>query len=79
MEYEPIWALFQGFEPLFGSKDPDPESHKSERRDSDQLQSDKQDPYPDQSDADPQHWVKAWAARLPFGEDHHGRRTIGKF
>jgi hypothetical protein len=24
MENEPIWALFQGFEHLFGSLDPDP-------------------------------------------------------
>jgi hypothetical protein len=33
MEYEPISALFQGFEPLFGSYDPnpDPNQHQSER------------------------------------------------
>ncbi len=29
MEYEPIWALFQGFELLFVSKYPDPYPHQS--------------------------------------------------
>ncbi len=39
MEYEAIWALFQGFEPLFGSKDldpdPDPDLHQGEKSDPD--------------------------------------------
>jgi hypothetical protein len=45
MEYEPIGALFHGFESLFAiaSLNPNP------------LKRDKQDPDPRQGDADPQH------------------------
>jgi hypothetical protein len=31
MEYEHISALFQGFEPLFGSKNLDPDPHQGEK------------------------------------------------
>ncbi len=58
MEYEPIGALYQGFEPLFGSQDPDLD--QSKRQDPDPDQSYKQDTNPDphQSDAKPQHCFK---------------------
>jgi hypothetical protein len=38
MEYEPILVLFQGFEPLFRSSDPDPDPHQGEKSDPDQHQ-----------------------------------------
>jgi hypothetical protein len=38
MEYEPILALFQGFELLFGSSDLDPDPHPVEKPDSDPHQ-----------------------------------------
>jgi hypothetical protein len=46
VEYEAILALFQDFEPLSGSKDPDSDPHLS----------DEQDPDPHHGDADPPHW-----------------------
>ncbi len=46
MQYEPIWALFQGFEPLFGSYDPDLDPDQSDRQVPELKQSDKQDPDP---------------------------------
>jgi hypothetical protein len=38
MEYETILALFQGFEPLFESKDLDLDSHQDEKSDPDPHQ-----------------------------------------
>jgi hypothetical protein len=64
-EYEPILALFQGFEPLFKATDPDP--HQGENPDPHQIKNQNLDPYqdpyqgeksnsdPHQGDADPQH------------------------
>jgi hypothetical protein len=37
-EYESILAPFQGFEPLFGSQDVDPDSHQGEKSDPDPHQ-----------------------------------------
>ncbi len=56
---EPIWALFQDFEPFMGSQDPNPDPHQSDKQDPnmDPRQSDKQDPYPHQCDAVPQYWI----------------------
>ncbi len=34
-EYEPFLGLFQGFEPLVGSEDPDPHPHQSDKHDLD--------------------------------------------
>jgi hypothetical protein len=50
MKYEPIWTLFQGFKPLFGSMDPDPDPHQRDKQDQDPHQSDKQDPDPKHCD-----------------------------
>jgi hypothetical protein len=71
MEYEPILALFQVFEPLFGIYDldpvpyphqgeksnPDPHQNKNQNPDPepDPHQGDKSNPDPHQSYADPQH------------------------
>jgi hypothetical protein len=66
MEYEPILALFQGFEPLFDSEDLDPDQGEKSNPDPHQIkiririrpdpyQGDKSDPDPHQGDADPQH------------------------
>jgi hypothetical protein len=38
MEYEPILALFQVFEPLFGNQDLDPDPHQGEKLDPDSHQ-----------------------------------------
>ena len=38
MEYEPIFVLFQGYEPLFRSQDLDPDPHQGEKSDPDQHQ-----------------------------------------
>ncbi len=38
MEHEPIWTLFQEFQPLFGSKNLDPDPHQSEKSEPDPHQ-----------------------------------------
>ncbi len=58
MEYEPISALIQGFEPLLGSQDPYPDPHQRYDPVKDSHQIDKQDPDPHQKNADPQQWVR---------------------
>jgi hypothetical protein len=73
MEYEPVRALFQGFEPLFRSQDKDPGPHQGTNSDPDPHQikysdpdsrsafgyasNKNQNPDPHQSDADKQHWL----------------------
>ncbi len=56
MEYVPIWAIFQGFEPLFRSLDPDPDPNHADKSDPHQtklrIRIRVQDPHP--RDADPQ-------------------------
>ncbi len=65
MDYEHIWVFFQGFEPLFGSQDLDPDPHEDEKWDPDshqikiririRIRVTSTDPNPHRSDADPQY------------------------
>jgi hypothetical protein len=56
MEYEPILAFFQGFEPFLEARTSvDSDSHQGEKSDPDQHQIKNRNPDPHQRDADPQH------------------------
>ncbi len=51
--YKPFWALFQGFEPLFGSYEPDLDPHQRETQDSEVTGRIR---ILHQGDADPKDW-----------------------